>query len=90
MFICFSKKGANKNVHMQTGQLDLPLNPHVSQWSFIISFLKRKLDSYKMAALQRGEKAMGGGKAASVLNNVEGKKEWKENEEREVELSPNL
>lgn len=43
-----------------------------------------------MAALQRGEKAMGGGKAASVLNNVEGKKEWKENEEREVELSPNL
>lgn len=47
MFICFSKKGVNKNVHTQTGQLDLPLNLHVSQWSFIISFLKRKLDSYK-------------------------------------------
>lgn len=35
-----------------------------------------------MAALQRGEKAMGGGEAASVLNKAEGKKEWKEERER--------
>lgn len=43
-----------------------------------------------MAALQRGEKAMGGGKAASVLNKVEEKKEWKERREKEVEVSVNL
>lgn len=45
-----------------------------------------------MAALERGEKAMGGGKAASVLNEVEGKKKWRERErrEREVEVTANL
>lgn len=35
-----------------------------------------------MVALERGEKAMGGGKAASALNEVEGKKEWRERAER--------
>lgn len=42
-----------------------------------------------MAALQRAEKAMGGGKAASVLNKVE-KKEWKERRDREVGVTVNL
>lgn len=36
-----------------------------------------------MPALERGEKAMGGGKAASVLNEVEGKKKWRERGEKE-------
>lgn len=37
----FSERGVNKNVHAQTGQPDLQLNPHSSRWSFITSFLKK-------------------------------------------------
>jgi len=41
LFICFSERGVNKNVHGQTGQLDLQLNPHDSHWSLIISFFRK-------------------------------------------------